>query len=298
MLSPAKLNLFLAITNRRPDGFHDLVSLAAPLDWGDDLTAEPSGSGQAELVCSDPAVPTGQENLVIKAAAAFAAASGQPAALRFHLTKRIPMGAGLGGGSSNAAAALLLLNRAAARPLPAAELVALAGQLGSDCPLFLGGGPVVMRGRGERLSALEAGARRRIAGRSVLVFKPGFAISTPWAYGQLAAAAPGSYLPPAEAERRLGAWLADESAPLESLLLNNMESPAFAKFPALPALAERIRSRHGVTVRMSGSGSACFAILSPGMGDIPDAVAATVRECWGASALCVATNLASGQIPV
>jgi 4-diphosphocytidyl-2-C-methyl-D-erythritol kinase len=298
VLSPAKLNLFLAVTGRRPDGFHDLVSLAAPLAWGDDLTAEPSGTGQAELVCSDPDVPTGQENLILKAATAFAAATGQPAALRFHLTKRIPLGAGLGGGSSNAAAALVLLNRAAPRPLAAEALIALAARLGSDCPLFMGGGPVVMRGRGERLSALEPAAQRRIAGRPVLVFKPGFAISTPWAYGQLAAGAPDSYLPPPEAERRLGAWLADQSAPLETLLYNNMESPAFAKFPALPALAERIFSRHGVTVRMSGSGSACFAILPQKAGDIPDAVAATVRESWGSGALCVATNLASGQIPV
>jgi 4-diphosphocytidyl-2-C-methyl-D-erythritol kinase len=297
VLSPAKLNLFLAITGRRPDGFHDLVSLAAPLGWGDDLTAEPSGTGQSELVCSDPAVPTGQDNLILKAATAFAA-TGQPAALRFHLTKRIPMGAGLGGGSSNAAAALVLLNRAATRPLSAGELIALAAQLGSDCPLFLGGGPIVMRGRGEKLSGLDATAQRRIAGRTVMVFKPGFAISTPWAYGQLAARAPDSYLPPPEAERRLGAWLADESAPLETLLFNNMESPAFAKFPALPALAERVFSRHGITVRMSGSGSACFAILPPNPGDLPAAIAATVRESWGASALCVATNLASGQIPV
>ena len=298
MLSPAKLNLFLAITGRRPDGFHDLVSLAAPLGWGDDLTAEPSGAGSAELVCSDPAVPTGQENLILKAATAFAAATGQPAALRFYLTKRIPMGAGLGGGSSNAAAALVLLNQAASRPLPAGELIALAAQLGSDCPLFLAGGPVVMRGRGENLSGLDQTAQSRISGRAVLVFKPGFAISTPWAYGQLAARAPDSYLPSPEAERRLGAWLADESAPLESLLFNNMEYPAFAKFPALPALAERVFARHGVAVRMSGSGSACFAVLPPAPGDLPDAVAATVRESWGASALCVATNLASGQIPV
>jgi len=298
VLSPAKLNLFLAITHRRPDGFHDLVSLVAPLAWGDELTAEPSASGSAELLCADPAVPTGQENLILKAATVFAAATGQPAALRFRLVKRVPMGAGLGGGSSNAATALRLLNRAASRPLPASQLLALAAHLGSDCPLFLEGGPVVMRGRGERLTPLEPSARSRVAGRSVLVFKPGFAISTPWAYAQLAAQAPDSYLPPPEAERRLGAWQADASAPLENLLFNNMESPAFAKFPALPALADRILQRHGVSVRMSGSGSACFAVLPSGRGDLADAIVATVREALGAGALCVATNLASSQIPV
>jgi len=298
VLSPAKLNLFLAITGRRPDGFHDLVSVVAPVAWGDDLSSEAMSGETVDLVCDDPAVPLGSDNLVMRAAAAFAAAGGDGKGRRFRLEKRIPMGAGLGGGSSNAAAALLLLNRASLSPLPPAQIMDLAAQLGSDCPLFLSGGPVVMRGRGERLSVLPESALRRIAGRRVVIFKPGFAISTPWAYAQLVARAPGSYLPPLEAERRLEDWLGNASLPLESLLFNNMEPAAFAKFPAMPALAELIRDRHQLEVRMSGSGSACFVLLPERTAVRGTEIAETVREAWGDSAFCQSTILTSGQIPV
>jgi 4-diphosphocytidyl-2-C-methyl-D-erythritol kinase len=302
VISPAKLNLFLAITGRRPDGFHDLVSVVAPLGWGDDLSAQLTAGSATELECDDPAVPTGADNLIVQAAAAFAAARGAAAGIRFTLRKKVPMGAGLGGGSSNAATALRILNELASRdgraPLGAGQLLDIAGRLGSDCPLFLSGGPVVMRGRGESLSSLPPGAVRRIAGRQVVVFKPGFAISTPWAYGRLASGAPRSYLPAAEAERRLALWLADESLPLECLLFNNMEVPAFAKFPALPALLRLIRDRHGLEARMSGSGSACFAVLPEGAGALGGEIAETVRGAWGESAFVQSTILDSGKIPV
>jgi len=298
VLSPAKLNLFLAITGRRADGFHDLVSLVTPVGWGDDLSAEPIAGEAIELTCDDPTVPVGADNLIVRAAAAFAAARGVAPGMRFRLQKRVPMGAGLGGGSSNAATALLLLNRHSPVALPPGQLAHLAAKLGSDCPLFLSGGPVIMRGRGEQLSPLPPGALSRIAGRQVVIFKPGFAISTPWAYSQLVAASPASYLPAPEAERRLAAWLADASAPLETLLFNNMEYPAFTKFPALPALADCIRERHGLEVRMSGSGSACFVLLPERAGPSAAGIAETVRDAWGASAFCQATILASGQIPV
>ena len=94
--SPAKLNLFLAVTGRRPDGYHDLVSVVAPLAWGDDLSAHPSGDGGDRLTCDDPALPVGATNLILKAAAAFRAAGGKAPGLAFRLAKRIPVGAGLG----------------------------------------------------------------------------------------------------------------------------------------------------------------------------------------------------------
>ena len=220
--APAKLNLFLAVTGRRADGFHDLVSVVATLDFGDTLRVEPAAS--LELSCDDPAVPADESNLVLVAARAFAAASGWRGGARFVLQKRVPAGAGLGGGSSDAAAALVALNRMAGPSfaLPGARLAEVAASVGSDCPLFLDGGPQVMRGRGERLEALPARAAARLAGRRVLVFKPGFGISTPWAYGRLAAAVPGSYLASAEAEARLRNWVDDAAAPAERLLFNSM----------------------------------------------------------------------------
>jgi 4-diphosphocytidyl-2-C-methyl-D-erythritol kinase len=147
-----------------------------------------------------------------------------------------------------------------------------------------------MRGRGERVERLAAEAARRLTGRRVLVFKPGFGIATPWAYAQLAAGAPQSYLPADAAEARLAAWLADAKEPAEALLLNTMEPPAFAKFVALPTLLEQLRGRFGLAPRMSGSGSACFALLDEAAEAGP-AVAA-IRAAWGPSAFVTETRLA------
>jgi 4-diphosphocytidyl-2-C-methyl-D-erythritol kinase len=291
---PAKLNLFLAITGRRSDGFHDLVSVVAPLEWGDTLRVNVEeqgvrGRGQDfSLECDDRAVPVDASNLVLKAAEAFRAATGWTGGARFALEKRVPVGAGLGGGSSDAAAALRALNRLAGEPLDARGLIAVAANVGSDCALFLHGGPVVMRGRGERVAALADAAAARLRGRSAVVFKPAFGIPTAWAYRQMAAEAPAGYLPAADAEARLAAWVAGDAA-AEELLFNNMEAVAFRKFPALPALLDRLRQDFGLRPRMSGSGSACFALLEPGA-DEP-AIAAAIRRSWGDSALVVRTRI-------
>lgn len=290
VFAPAKLNLFLAVTGRRADGFHDLVSVVTPLDWGDALTATPAA--RFSLTCSDPAVPIDDSNLVLRAAAAFGAATGWSGGAAFHLEKRIPMGAGLGGGSSDAVAALRALARLAdsAGALAPDRLATVAAGLGSDCPLFLSDGPVVLRGRGERVQPLPAAAARRLRGRRVLVFKPAFGIATPWAYGRLAAQAPAGYLPADEAEARLERWLSDPAAAAETLLFNNMEPPAFSKFVALPVLLDELRARFGLAPRMSGSGSACFTLLDEQTDPAP--VVAAVRDAWGDSAFVQVARLA------
>lgn len=288
--SPAKLNLFLAITGRRADGFHDLVSVAAPVTFGDDLVAElrdasDTNGGAFTLTCDDPTVPADGSNLILKAASAFAETTGWRGRVAFHLTKRIPMGAGLGGGSSNATTALQALNALAGEPLDRDALAAVAMRIGSDCALFLHRGPVVMRGRGERIEPLAE--RGRLVGREVLIFKPGFAVATAWAYGQLAAAK--AYLPVAETEARLASWCGSADLSAEDLLLNTMEGPAFEKFPVLPLLLERLSSEFGLRARMSGSGSACFALLTP---ETPrEKVAEVIREAWGRSVFLVATRI-------
>ena len=301
--APAKINLFLAITGRRPDGFHELVSLAAPLAWGDALevalnpTPEGAAPGPAgepakdrfELTCADPLVPRDGSNLVLKAARAFADESGWSGRARFGLTKRVPIASGLGGGSSDAATALLALNRLTGGLLDASRLEAVAARVGSDCPLFLHAGPTVMRGRGERLESLPPSAAARLRGRRVLVFKPGFGIATSWAYGRLAAGAPGSYVSAAEAEARLRSWIGDPQAPAESLLFNSMEPPAFGKFIALPLLLGDLRERFGLTPRMSGSGSACFALLGERVD--PGPIERAIREAWGPAAFVVDTRI-------
>jgi len=303
VFSPAKINLFLAVTGRRRDGYHDLLSVAAPLDFGDELVAEvaspePQVQGQFTIVCDDPAVPVGGDNLVLRAAAAFAGETGWQGAVTFRLTKRIPMGAGLGGGSSNAVAALRALNTLSGAGLAPDALAALAARVGSDGPLFLPGAPVVMRGRGDRVEPLPDAAARRLRGRRVLLFKPAaFGVATAWAYATLASfakaseagAAAGAYLPAAEAERRLAAWVGGADG-AEALLFNSFEPVVFRKFVALPALLERLRDRFGLAVGMSGSGSGCFALMPA---DAPAAaIIAVIRESWGDVAFVQAASIA------
>ena len=296
LFSPAKINLFLAVTGRRPDGFHDLVSVVAPLDFGDQLSAdrrEPGAGADHVLACSDPALPVDGTNLVLRAARVFAEATGWREPVAFDLVKRIPAGAGLGGGSSNSVAALRALQRLSGCSVTDRDLAAMAAQLGSDCALFLAGAPVVMRGRGERIERLDEPAAARLRGRSVLLFKPGFAISTPWAYGRMAAGAPQTYLPAAEAEARLAQWR-NGTAPVTELLFNNMETAAFEKFVALPVLLAHLRREFGVAPRMSGSGSACFILWDEAR---PDAelvarISRRIRDCWGEAAFVQAARLA------
>jgi len=306
IFAPAKLNLFLAVTGRRADGFHDLVSVVAPLDFGDTVRVEPARGFSLE--CDDPEVPRGGDNLVLKAAEVFAeaaAAAGRgTTGARLLLEKRIPVGAGLGGGSSDAVATLHALNGLAGNVLGPDAMLEAATRLGSDCPLFLLDGPVMMRGRGERVAPLPPAAAARLRGRRVLIFKPGFGVGTPWAYGRLAALARAAedqenagrlseravYLPEAVAEARLADWFGDPVAPLGALLFNTLELPTFAKFPALPALLDELRARFGLWAGMSGSGSACFAVLEE---NAPEAeIVATVRRAWGDSAFVTAARLA------
>ena len=288
--SPAKINLSLAITGRRADGFHDLISVVAPLVWGDTLEASWAGDpGPAELACDAPGVPTDGSNLVLRAAEAFAVETGWRGRVLFKLEKRIPVGAGLGGGSGNAVAALRALESLSGRALGAERRLALAAGLGSDCPLFCHDASVLMRGRGERITPLGAEAAGRLRGRRVLLFKPDFGVATAEAYAALAAR-PEWYADAAAEEGRLAAWLGEDRAPAEALLANTLERPVFAKWIALPAMLAWLRERHGVEARMSGSGSACFLLLEPGRDEAP--LRETIREAWGAAAFVQATALA------
>jgi 4-diphosphocytidyl-2-C-methyl-D-erythritol kinase len=287
--APAKINLFLAVTGRRADGFHDLVSVAVPLLWGDEIAVETGGS-LFSLQCDSPGVPIDGSNLVVRAATAFAEATGWRGGARFSISKKIPMGAGLGGASSDATSALRALNTLAGHPLEGAALARVASQVGSDCALFLSDGPVVMRGRGERVEPLPKEAYRRIRGMRVLIFKPGFPVPTAWAYGRLVAGAPHSYIRESKAEAALAAWIAKSGASAELLQFNSMEAPVFEKFPALPILLGEFRRRFNLSARMSGSGSACYALLTENADAGP--LCALVREAWGPAAFVVETRIA------
>lgn len=273
----AKLNLSLAITGRRADGFHELVSLVAPVALADTLTldvARPLG-----LTCDDASLPVDGTNLVLKAAAAYLKRRPSATVGHFHLIKKVPHGAGLGGGSSDAAAALRLLDQASGDPLGLEVLEALAAEVGSDCPFFVRGQPAIMRGRGERLEILSSAARAALAGRKVVLLKPPFGIPTPEAYGLLARA--GSYRPSAQVEAELAAWVAQPASD-PSVLGNDLAAPVFAKYIALPVGLASFRQNAGLNGQMTGSGSACFGFVSDGFDHAR--LRADVRRAWGPGA--------------
>jgi 4-diphosphocytidyl-2-C-methyl-D-erythritol kinase len=282
----AKLNLSLAITGRRADGFHELVSLVAPIALADTLTLE-VGRPLA-LTCDDPALPADGTNLVLKAAAAYARRRPSAPTGHFHLSKKVPHGAGLGGGSADAAAALRLLDRASGDPLGSAALEALAAEVGSDCPFFVRGQAAVMRGRGERLTVLPDAARAALAGRKVVLAKPPFGVPTPEAYGLLAKA--GKYRPAAQAEAELAAWIGSPSADPAGLG-NDLASPVFAKYVALPAGLASLHRVTGAEWHMTGSGSACFAWVKDGFDQA--GLRADVRRVWGAGAWVAETVISA-----
>ena len=287
LFSPAKVNLFLAITDRREDGFHNLFSLVAPLDWGDTLHAKLAE--ETHLTCDDDSLPVDGSNLVMKALAAFREATGWTTGVDLRLEKLIPMGAGLGGGSSNAVATLRALNALSGNLLADDQLTKIARKLGADCALFLQNAPVVMRGIGDQVETLDEVSRKRISGRSILLFKPPFGVSTPWAYGQMAAN-PETYLSAKQAEARWEGWQMNESESLADFGYNSMESVVFSKYPALPALYGLLRERFGLSPLMSGSGSASLVNLEK---DTPiEEVTALIREMWGDAAFMTTAALA------
>ena len=152
LLAPAKLNLFLHITGRRADGYHDLQTLFQLLDWGDELTFTPNNSGEVTLRGSELDVAP-QDNLILRAAAALQPPPGLGADI--HLCKRIPTGGGLGGGSSDAAATLLALNHLWELGLSTAELGLRGVSLGADVPVFVIGHSAWAEGVGEKLTPVE-----------------------------------------------------------------------------------------------------------------------------------------------
>jgi 4-diphosphocytidyl-2-C-methyl-D-erythritol kinase len=258
--SGCKVNLLLNILGKRDDGFHELETVLHPIPLCDRLTFERAGAG-LELTCSDPLLPVNSKNLVFRAASLFATAAGlgHGEGIRIHLHKHLPLAAGLGGGSGNAAATLLALNELFGRPLPLSKLEELAASLGSDIPFFLQERPALATGRGEIIQPLDFFPALR--GASFLLVHPGFGISTPWAYQQLARFPAALHGTPGRA-RRLIALLQTGLEAATAEFYNSLEAPALRKYPLLELFQEFFRENGASAALMSGSGSTTFAATS------------------------------------
>ncbi len=256
--SPCKVNLLLNILARRPDGFHELETIMHPVPLCDELEFEKAPRG-IQLTCSDTTLPTDGNNLVHRAAQAFLRAAGVHDGARIHLHKHIPKAAGLGGGSGDAATTLLGLNELFGHPLAPAKLNEIAATLGSDVPFFLQDKPALGTGRGERIEPLEPFAALR--GAFILLIHPGFGISTPWAYKQLAKFSDAVNGRPGRARKLIGLLRGDDLAAAGTEFYNSLEAPALHKFPLLVLYQEFLKSNGADTALMSGSGSTTFALI-------------------------------------
>jgi 4-diphosphocytidyl-2-C-methyl-D-erythritol kinase len=268
--SPCKVNLLLNILGRRPDGFHELETVMQPVRLCDELTFECTGNG-IELSCSDQSLPVDSGNLVFRAAEKFFATAKVSGGVKIHLEKKIPLAAGMGGGSGNAATTLLALNELWPNPLASEKLFEMAASLGSDIPFFLQDKPALATGRGEKIQPLENFPA--LAGKAFLLIHPGFGISTPWAYQNLARFPGAVNGQKGRAQKLAGLLQTGDLKTAAAEFYNSLEAPALEKYPVLQLYQEFLLANGAVAALMSGSGSTTFAICE----NIPAAESLAVK---------------------
>jgi 4-diphosphocytidyl-2-C-methyl-D-erythritol kinase len=211
-----------------------------------------------QLTCSHPGLPTDSKNLVHRAATAFLADAKISDGVKIHLQKNLPLAGGIGGGSANAAVTFSALNELFGSPLPVAKLHELAAALGSDVPFFLYDQPALATGRGEKVRLLENFPA--LKGKAFFLVHPGFGISTPWSYQNLARFPEALNGTAGRAEKLVAALQSNDWNAVISGIYNSLEAPAFDKFPVLQLYKEFLRENGALVSLMSGSGSTTFAI--------------------------------------
>ena len=257
--SPCKVNLVLNILGKRPDGFHELETLFFPVPLHDVITVDTAPAGLT-LTCTQPSLPCDSTNLVHRAAAAFLSAACLSCGVTIHLEKNLPLAAGIGGGSANAAVTLLALNELFAGALPAPRLDELAAGLGSDVNFFLQPDPALATGRGERIEPF--GPFSALKGTAMLLFHPGFGVSTPWAFRELARFPEGLQGRSGRAREVAALFLSGDLRAAGSALYNALEAPVFSKYPILNLYTSFLRERGAFGALMSGSGSTTFGLFA------------------------------------
>jgi 4-diphosphocytidyl-2-C-methyl-D-erythritol kinase len=262
--APAKLNLSLAVLDRRADGFHEIESLMVPVDLADTLSvtaggppgirlrvrfAGPLATPRGRVLARD--VPADATNLVVRAAAVLATEAGIEPALDVDLVKRIPSGAGLGGGSSDAAAVLTAAAEAWGLGWPRERLAEIGGTIGSDVPWFFAGAAAVAAGRGERIMPVAP-----LMPLFAVVACPPHGLSTAAVYR----ACGPSRTRAGEALTLAAVLAAGDLRAAGTLLHNDLEPPARTLSPEVDRLLADLTWAGGLCPRLTGSGSACFTL--------------------------------------
>jgi 4-diphosphocytidyl-2-C-methyl-D-erythritol kinase len=273
----AKVNLGLRVLGLRPDGYHEVETLLAPIAEADEVAVEIRGESGVALEVRGPDLGPAESNLAVLASRAYLAQAGVEAGVRIRLVKRLPVGAGLGGGSADAAAVL----RAMAQLRPAGvDLHSLARNLGADVPGALLGRPAIARGIGHDLTPVE------LPERWLVVAWPGEVVAAAQAYRWWDADG-ASEAPPA-------AWVAEDLAQARKPdLTNDLQAPVARRVAAVGRALERL-AESGLTPAMSGSGAAVYALTS----GQEEAVTVRDRLAWSEPTWWVrATRLAPANPP-
>jgi 4-diphosphocytidyl-2-C-methyl-D-erythritol kinase len=244
VLAPAKINLSLRVLGKRDDDFHEIETLISPISLADKIDIERQPRW-IDFSCDDPTVPSGDENLVVRAAKAFFKETKINSGVGIKLHKQIPHGAGLGGGSSDAATTLRALNQIFETKLSRGDLVTLGSKIGSDVAFFLFESAAICKGRGEIVTPTEL--KKKL---SILLLKPAFGVSSAWAYSHWhdSKEIPGiSY----QAQNFDG-----------QVFVNELERPVFEKFVFIAQTKMWLMEQPEVgAALMSGSGATVFAFL-------------------------------------
>lgn len=263
VLAPAKINLFLEILGRRPDGYHDLRTVIVPLSLHDRVTIEPRSQGvetAVKMIGLKDEIGVGGlsngDNLATRAALALQKQTGCTQGAFIHIEKRIPVGGGLGGGSTDAAAALRGLNELWGTGLSEKELMSIGAGLGCDIPALIAARGVLGEGLGEKVVPLDLGEGARSSWWVTLI-NPGFSISTKEVYSAYRPAlTPGdkAYRNVVLALKRGDVTLGGES------LFNSLQETVFRKYPLVEIITERLLEAGATGALLCGSGSSVFAL--------------------------------------
>jgi len=272
VLAPAKVNLHLAVLDRRPDGFHDIESVFLAVDFADTLhfeLVEPENSVEIVMEPGFESIPL-EKNIIFRALSLFKAKTGFSKGLRIKVQKRIPVGGGLGGGSSNAASALLAMNKLAGGALNRDLLLEMGASLGSDVPFFLyETAAALVTGRGEKIEALSPPQL------FLTLVNPGFSSDTAAAYRLLDKKREGTGAPPRKAvkEMAFGSFFND--------FLPVFEEPERSIYNEIISRLKELGAQYA---NLSGSGSTCFGVF----GDRAKAMKAAeiLRSKWNFSEFC------------